>query len=401
MAPFTQWCGNNTQTSTSSINRFDLPVSDFASVSRSAPIPFMVQKKQHYAKKKNASYDGIVGCPRPTRYKPTEASHARMVLKIRKQIDPAFSLPAIANPSAAQPALPLLAASNSLYAAVSASAEMAQTLAQSLFTQLKSIATGWVGMPMAEAAHANALDEFETVDSFVNTFKNDFMIKVSPSLKGSSLKGATLLIGEIHFQKNLEEGVLGILKHLRPERGDMLLMEGGDDVCPNRILLYGVPAANCINLEAGSAAYLKARAAMEAMSNQLQLTVRYIVSHLPHKLKDGVLVGDDACLNFIKTHSKDVPVSFKAELNAHIKKCNQLIVFYNDVLTSNEATREEDMLAQIIKWKGRNSLNVALLGAQHVVNLATYTEKKVIFMMPRLVLDTYPEMILPLDKDEL
>ncbi len=247
MAHFTQACGNSTQTNTTSLNRFVLPNSDCSSVKIAAPSPFMVQKKQHYAKKKNASYDGIVGCPRPARFKPTEASHARMVLKIRKQIDPASFLPDVANSPASHPASPLVAASNSLYAAVSASAEMAQRLAQSLFRQLNSIPSGWLCMPMAEAAHASAFGEFETVDNFVNTFKNDFMIKVSPSLKGSSLKSATLLIGEFHEQKNLEEGVLRILKHFHPERGDMLLMEG-DGICSDRIARYGIPAENCINL---------------------------------------------------------------------------------------------------------------------------------------------------------
>ncbi len=395
MAHFTQACGNSTQTNTTSLNRFVLPNSDCSSVKIAAPSPFMVQKKQYYSQKKNASYNGIVGCPRPARFKPTEASHARMVLKIRKQIDPAFFLPDIANPS------PLLSTSTMLHSAVSATADMAKTLFRGLSITLNSVPSNWIGLPTAEAAHANALGEFETVDSFVNTFKKDFMIKVSPSLKGSSLKGATLLIGEIHFQKNLEEGVLRILNHLRPERGDMLLMEGGDDVCPSRVNSYGIPAENCINLEENSAAYLKVQAAFKDMSNQLKLTVQYIVSHLPQKLKEVVLVGNEAYVDFIRTHGKDVPVKFKSELDANLRKCKQLISILNGLLTDTVAPREQDMLAQIKKWKGRNSLNVAILGAQHVVNFATYTKEKIIFIMPRLVLDTNPEMNLPLDKDEL
>ena len=400
MAHFPQVCGNNTQASTNSLNRFDLPNSDFSSVKIASPSPFMVQNNQNYAKNKSTLNNGLVGYPRPTIFKPTEASDARMVLKIRKQIDPASFLPDIANPSASNPS-PLVEASNSLYAAVSASAEMAQRLAQSLFTQLNSIPSGWIGMPMAEAAHASAYGEFETVDSFVNTFAKDFIIKVSPSLKGSNLKGATLLIGEIHHQKNLEEGVLRILKHLRPERGDMLLMEGGEDACSSQIISYGIPAESCINLEENSAAYLKIGAALDAMTTQLKLTIHFIASHLPHKLKVEKLVGEKAFFDFIKAHSKDEPVKFRTELNANLNKCNECINTYRDLLSPTTAIREHAMRTQITKYKGRNSLNIAIMGAQHVVNLASYTEEKIIFMMPRLVLDTYPEMNLPLDKDEL
>ena len=400
MAHFTQYSGNNTQTSTSSINRFSSPNNDFSSVKIAAPIPFMVQKNQHYAKKKNASYESFVGYPRPTRFKPTEASHARMVLKIRKQIDPASFLPDIANPSASNPSS-LIEASNMVHLAVSASADMAQTVIQKLFATLNSIPSDWIGLPMAEAAHKNALGEFETVDNFVNTFKKDFIIKVSPTLKGSNLKGATLVIGEIHHQKNLEEGVLRILKHLRPERGDMLLMEGGEDACSSQIISYGIPAESCINLEENSAAYLKIGAALDAMTTQLKLTIHFIASHLPHKLKVEKLVGEKAFFDFIKAHSKDVPVKFRTELNANLNKCNECINTYRDLLSPTTAIREHAMRTQITKYKGRNSLNIAIMGAQHVVNLASYTEEKIIFMMPRLVLDTYPEMNLPLDKDEL
>lgn len=400
MAHFPQVCGNNTQASTNSLNRFDLPNSDFSSVKIASPSPFMVQNNQNYAKNKSTLNNGLVGYPRPTIFKPTEASDARMVLKIRKQIDPASFLPDIANPSASNPS-PLVEASNSLYAAVSASAEMAQRLAQSLFTQLNSIPSCWLGMPMAEAKHASALGEFETVDSFVNTFKNDFMIKVSPSLKGSSLKGATILVGETHHQKELEEGLLNLLKHLHPERGDMLLMEGGDDVCLSRITLYGIPAASCVNLEADSAAYIKTITAKNEMSSQLRAIVYFIATHLPQKLPVKILSEEGELVDFINMHGKRVLSKYKSALNVHLKKCKELTDRFREELEGTTAIREKIMLAEIRKRMTHCSTNFAVLGAQHVKNLASETRENFIFMMPRIVLETYPEMKLPLDKDEL
>ncbi len=137
------------------------------------------------------------------------------------------------------------------------------------------------------------------------------------------------------------------------------------------------------------------------MSTQLQLTVQFIVYFIPHKLKDEILVDDEARVVFIEKYMNDVPVKFAIAFKALIETGNELTRNFNDLLDGTLATREYDMRTKITKWKGQNSLNVAIMGAMHVVNLASYTEEKFIFMMPRLVLDTNPEMNLPLDKDEL
>lgn len=403
MANITYFCGSATQANTNSIVRYALPNSDLASVKINTPIPFMVQKQRHYADyagKRKSFYYGLPGSPRLTRFKTTQASHARMVLKIRKQIDPDFSLPAINKPSSVSATSALVATSNFFGLAFSATASIAQTLSRGLVNTLISVPSGWAGIPLAEAADGNALREFEDVDRFVQAFKKDFIITVSPSLKGSSLKGASLVIGEIHHQKNLEEGVLRILKHLRPEQGDMLLLEGGSDSCPNRMSSYGIPESSCVNLEAYSNTYLKARAAWEAMAKQLELTVQFIITHLPHQLPAEVLVGAEAYFIFIKAHADEVPSNHKPALNVHLRKCKELINLHHDSLTETAAKRENDMLKEIKNRMGRHSLNVVLLGAQHVVNLATNMDQKIIFMMPRIVLDTFSEMNLPIGKDE-
>ena len=177
-------------------------------------------------------------------------------------------------------------------------------------------------------------------------------------------------------------------------------MEGGSDICPNRIIAYGIPAASCVNLEENSAAYLQARAARDAMSIQLKLTVHFIATHLPRKLPDKVLVGDESYFEFIKIHAGKVIPAHKAELNVHLKKCKLLINILSDELTRTAAIREKELLAEIKERTARYSLNFALLGAQHVVNLASNVEDKIIFMMPRLVLVTNPEMNFKSDKDE-
>lgn len=396
----TSFCAISTQSNSIPTDRYSQPKHYFHSIKISTPIPCMTQRQRRHAKKSEIFYSGMIGGPRPSRFVPTDVSHASMVLKIRKQIDPAFFLPVIVKISSRSTIAPYRAKSNFIASVVAASTGIIPCLSRGLLNTLGSMPSIWSGLPVAQASDENTLYPFDAVASFKEKFTKDFFIQVSPSLIGKSLMGATIMVGEIHHQANLQELILKVLTYLQPERGDKLLMEGGLEACPNQIANYGIPAASCINLEEYSAAYLQARAAWQAMTHQLKQTVHFVATHLPRRLPDEVLVGDDAFLEFIKTHAGKVIPAHKAELDVHLKKCQLLINSHNDVLTSTTAPREKEMLAKIKENMGRYSLNVAVLGAQHVVNLASYTDEKIIFMMPRLVHDTHPEIHFKSDKDE-
>lgn len=252
------------------------------------------------------------------------------------------------------------------------------------------------GLPLAEAAENSKLAVFTDVASFVAEFRNDFDIRVSPDLKDGSLQGVTIVIGEIHFDADLMPAILKVLKHLRPERGDMLLMEGAVDICRSRVVEYGIPSGSCVNLEENSEDYQHARNSLERMSQQLQATVRFIVKHMVSAQELHLkLGGEDAFREFINKHKDKVPAAHRQELNAHMKKCRQLRNKFEDALQSTRDNREEFLFQELKKRSMRGTLNVALFGAKHVFNLTPRLEGRMIFMMPHLVAQKFPEVKLP------
>jgi hypothetical protein len=267
-----------------------------------------------------------------------------MLLKIRKTVSPGLLPPPLETPSAPLKKMTQMASA------------MLESGAAMMYDLIKCLPTIDIGLPLAEAAPAQASEPVMDVATFINLFERDFIIRVSPMIKDSSLDRVTIVIGEDHVDPEVQQLIDKVMKHLRPERGDLLLMEGIAEAGMRRIQRYGIEAKSLLSMEENSAAYNKMIEADRLKFEHLVDTVKFVYQHLPTKPKINKLKGKNEYSAFINQYRHAVPLQFRDELNFRIEKINQYIASYDQVTMETSSLREKGML-QFIACTLQNRIN--------------------------------------------
>lgn len=360
-------------------------------VTPSARMPNMVPRKVRRAREAALYKSRIARRPTPQVFKPTAESHARMLLKIRKSVSPGLLPPPLETPSAPLKQMTQMASA------------MLESGAAMMYDLIKCLPTIDIGLPLAEAAPAQVSEPVMDVATFINLFERDFIIRVSPMIKDSSLDRVTIVIGEDHVDPEVQQLIDKVMKHLRPERGDLLLMEGIAEAGMRRIQRYGIEAKSLLSMEENSAAYNKMIEADRLKFEHLVDTVKFVYQHLPTKPKINKLKGKNEYSAFINQYRHAVPLQFRDELNFRIEKINQYIASYDQVTMETSSLREKGMLQFIDQHRTDKAKRFCIVGAQHAKNMAPALYKtESIVMIPRKVFVQVPELNLPsLPKEEL
>ncbi len=360
-------------------------------VTPSARMPNMLSRKVRRAREAALYKSRIARRPTPQVFKPTAESHARMLLTIRKTVSPGLLPPPLETPSA-----PLEQMTQFICAKLESGAAMMHGL-------IKCLPTIDIGLPLAEAARPQASEPEMDVATFIKMFERDFIIRVSPMIKDSSLDRVTIVIGEDHVDSEVQQLVDKVMKQLRPERGDLLLMEGTAEAGMRRIQRYGIEAKSLLSMEENSAAYKKMMEADRLKFEHLVDTVKFVYEHLPTKPKINKLKGENEYSAFINQYRHAVPLQYRDELNLRIQKSNHHIAGFDQVAIQTSPLREKAMLQFIDQHRTVKAKRFCIVGAQHAKNMALDLYKKEsIVMIPRKVFAQVPELNLPaLPKQEL
>lgn len=404
---------NSTVASTFGITRSNQPQlrqellpDNFVVLHQPQIMPVMRSRAQRRAEEKQAQKNTRLGGPQLHR---TRLNRQEIVSRIRQQ-----SREIVSNQISRTGQLPaLMEEFEAVYHFDTLAAD-----GKALFNQITSVMQSlWscfpdlrIGPPVAEAGvvKSTAINKkASSVGAFVSIFENDFDIRISDDLENSqNLQGVTIVIGEIHGNRIMQQQFKRILNNLQAENGDLLMVEGDAQVCEQDAAIYQIPIKSCVALEEGFAPYEQTKMLGLQHKNDLLRLVEFIQSKIKTSSAEVVKGDVFSYLKFIQQYKSSVPEKFMPECQRLWMAADQSGLKFKHAANNQNLLREKKFIHGIRAHHTEQSTNFMIIGAMHVANMASdlLGDKpgKIILMVPYELYATKYGARLPLKKhDEL
>lgn len=265
----------------------------------------------------------------------------------------------------------------------------------SLLNACNNAMSFWIGPPSAEAAPV--VSSKLTASDFVEKHSRDFEIWLNPAAKNTrDMKGVVIVIGEHHYDPAVQASIKKVMLGFRSTRGDRFFLEGGElQICKERTQRYVMDLTDCTLLEKNTATFQRGHAHFEQLLQKGLACVEHIIKHIPES--EAELHADNiyAYTEFIRRHSKDLPIAARPKLNSLVSDFNRLADSYERGMTKDYPAREQDMNDAIRKERSISGWNYVLIGSDHIKGMRAHLQDlPCIFMMPRLMVQSDPSLSL-------
>lgn len=210
-----------------------------------------------------------------------------------------------------------------------------------------------------------------TPDSFRNKFSPDFEIWMTPAARhATDMKGMIILLGENHYDPDIQALIARVMFECRPARGDRFFIEGGvEQVCKERGEEYGLRFDDCRLLEKNSAVYDAANRKLERALQALESCVTYLYEHVPSSRGELRARNFLMLTQFIDRFNDQLPRAAIPRFNALVDIANVAIDEMKEATVQGGAARDRQMATVLRADRVPNALNFAVVGSGHLPGL--------------------------------
>jgi len=277
------------------------------------------------------------------------------------------------------------------------------TMGRHIWHSLSNVMSFRIGPSGIDAMPARARIQ---MTSFVNKHSHDFEIWLSSSAqKADDMQGMLFVIGEDHYDASIQEEIRGLLLDFQDDPDVRLFLEGGEhEICEFRPQELGMAGQVCVLLEDDMPSFQEVRKLGYIFLSALQAMADFLRTHVASARADTSRTRTVDQLNaFIQQHYSSLPAALDKQYSVLFSELTQARQSFLCAIDVYNPEKEQWMSAKLRRASSINALNVAVVGAVHLLSMRTHLQdRKCIFMVPRSIISRSPEMSLLNDrKDDL